>query len=377
MRSRTLALSLLLGALLGPAAAGATDSPHDGASFTGACSRCHTLHGSVGGTLTDQPDNNTVCTTCHASTVWPGNLLGLPFLSPEQATPGVGGLHHRWDASAINAARGATTPTLGNMAAHLATGSLQCSTCHDPHAANPSNATRALHVSFPVNAPQVKSGTYVTSGAGGSATLTIPVKPAAPAAQARGYRVRIASVTGTGGTFIVSHDARLTTPSWFNWSGSGWVPGSATGAGMPYTNGASVAVDDPAVTVAISAGAQVGDYWDFYVGYPFMRAAYDADELCLDCHSDRNQTHACVEGLAAGCAADGVKVFSHPVQEALNANGQGYDAAAPLDADGGSGAGGDTNPTNDLVLDGSGRVRCTTCHSVHNADSNSLTVDNR
>jgi hypothetical protein len=32
------------------------------------------------------------------------------------------------------------------------------------------------------------------------------------------------------------------------------------------------------------------------------------------------------------------------------------------------------NPTNDFVMRG-GVVGCTTCHAVHNADSNSLTVD--
>ena len=35
------------------------------------------------------------------------------------------------------------------------------------------------------------------------------------------------------------------------------------------------------------------------------------------------------------------------------------------------------NATNDYLLDGSGAVQCTTCHAVHNADSNSLTVDKR
>jgi len=35
----------------------------------------------------------------------------------------------------------------------------------------------------------------------------------------------------------------------------------------------------------------------------------------------------------------------------------------------------DGNPSNDLAFDGSGNVQCLSCHGVHYADSNTLTVD--
>ncbi len=71
---------------------------------------------------------------------------------------------------------------------------------------------------------------------------------------------------------------------------------------------------------------------------------------------------------------------SHPVGVALGANGRGYDRAAPLDGDGqaqgptGS-ADVDGNSSNDLQLDDTNLVQCLSCHGVHYADSNTLTVD--
>jgi hypothetical protein len=73
---------------------------------------------------------------------------------------------------------------------------------------------------------------------------------------------------------------------------------------------------------------------------------------------------------------------SHPVGVALDANGEGYDRIAGgvpeiLDGNGGlqGGAGADTNPSNDLQLDSGNLVQCLSCHGVHNADSNTQTVD--
>ena len=61
----------------------------------------------------------------------------------------------------------------------------------------------------------------------------------------------------------------------------------------------------------------------------------------------------------------------------LDTNAKGYDRATPLDGNGADqgAAGADSNPTNDLPLDGSGNVQCLSCHAVHYADSNTLTVD--
>jgi len=126
--------------------------------------------------------------------------------------------------------------------------------------------------------------------------------------------------------------------------------------------------------------------WDPYAsstpgtsGRHFQRTANDLNQLCEDCHYYRVQTHTTVEG-----PGDGIKVFSHPVGQALNANVKGYDRAAPLDVNGAAQSGarfavsgaGDTNDTNNLVVEGTtNKVRCLSCHSVHYTDSNGFTVD--
>jgi hypothetical protein len=71
---------------------------------------------------------------------------------------------------------------------------------------------------------------------------------------------------------------------------------------------------------------------------------------------------------------------SHPIGVTLDANGQGYDRATPLDGNGLPQNGGastdvDGNPTNDLTVDAFGFVQCLSCHGVHYVDSNTLTVD--
>jgi hypothetical protein len=81
-------------------------------------------------------------------------------------------------------------------------------------------------------------------------------------------------------------------------------------------------------------------------------------------------------GADPGYQVDGVRVFSHPVGDTLNANGLDTDRAAILDVNGSAQGSGDSNDTNNLNLEGS-VVRCTTCHAVHGADSNSQTVDVR
>ena len=115
----------------------------------------------------------------------------------------------------------------------------------------------------------------------------------------------------------------------------------------------------------------MGDRWDFYVSYPMPRMSMDNSLICENCHVQRVQTAAYVES-----GGDGVKVFSHPVGEALS---KSYDRlpSAILDANGQSQATGDGLATNNLALGTGDTVRCLTCHNPHNADSNSLTEDLR
>jgi hypothetical protein len=207
---------------------------------------------------------------------------------------------------------------------------------------------------------------------------------------ALGYRVRITEVTAGGGKFILSHDYGWNPDSWLNYSAGVWAPGVVAGPGRDYTNGVDVPVDIAGVTIKISAGALVGDYWDFYVNYPMLRLSNVSDLICSACHRQREMNHVRARGTDAAYLPNGIRKFSHPVGVALNANGFGTDRTRVLDADGtpvtdiegkvGTSVtdadDGLTNATNDLVLDG-GIVRCTTCHRVHNADSNSLSRDAR
>jgi hypothetical protein len=91
---------------------------------------------------------------------------------------------------------------------------------------------------------------------------------------------------------------------------------------------------------------------------------------------------AAVNGAGESCAPSSGILYSHP-------SGPGailarhYDRAtggvpAVRHVDGTTqGAGAGPNATAKLVFDSANQVRCTTCHAVHNADSNSISVDVR
>ncbi len=93
---------------------------------------------------------------------------------------------------------------------------------------------------------------------------------------------------------------------------------------------------------------------------PFLRLDNSADALCLDCHALRNTTSV--------RTYTGSKL-SHPVNVTLPATETFHNP--PLDIDGNPQPS-DGNTTNDLPLVG-GKVSCTTCHSVHHADSDAST----
>jgi hypothetical protein len=357
-------LGSLAALALAPAIAGAIDAPHDRSMTDGDCSPCHRLYNPTG---SGQSDYSSGCINCHANR--PGSF-GFPWLTEDQATPGKGGSHHSWSGYAANPAAGAKTPASYAIQAKLVDGRLQCVTCHDPHFGNPSNATSSRHTSVQVGVAKPATG---GTGGGGTSQMTLVTAGSVP----NGFRLRIQTAGGGGGTVIISHDFGLATPTWFNWSaGTGWYVGSITGPGRPYSDGTPVALDDPAVTVRWTSGAVPGNYWDFYVGYPFLRAPNVSDSFCTMCHQDLVMDHVRVGGKDGIYRPNGTRMFSHPVGEALNANGKNSDRLEILDANGLVQSAGDGKSTNDLRLDG-GVVRCTTCHAVHNADSNSLTDDAR
>jgi hypothetical protein len=248
------------------------------------------------------------------------------------------------------------------MLKRIVAGGIECSACHDQHATNQAFAPQSVHLSIAVGVANAE-----TNVGGGTGTMTL--LSVGSNVIARAYRVQ---VTGAG-LLAVSHDNGLT---WFRptaTNGSTWAADTTPPAGGIFASGSNFQLDDPALVVQFAGAPLVGDYWTFYAAYPFLRASNASGEMCLSCHQDRALSHAQIES-----GGDGTRLFSHPVGQTLNANTKGYDRAAPLDADGGvPGVNGDANPTNDLQLGPTGLVGCTSCHAPHNADSNSLTVDQR
>jgi hypothetical protein len=362
MRMRWLVtVAVVLSAAL-PVVASAIDAPHDSSFSDGACNRCHSLY--ISQSSAGVNNYNAGCLACHDAS---HNVsFGFPWLTEHQAKPGTDGNHHSWEGFAENAALDTHSPGSITLNKTLLDGKIQCISCHVPHDAGAALAPNSKHTSMPVGGV---TGTPRTTGTG-SANMILVSEGTAP----RAYRLKISADRTS---FVISHDFGLgTARTWVNWSTgtSAWVTGGTeTGTGRPFTVGNAVALDDAAVTVKWTALPNAGDEWDFYVSYPFLRAPGISDSLCIACHKDRAQSHARVTGEDAGYLPDGVRRFSHPIGEVFGAT----ERSAILDVNGlAQGVSGETNDTNNLVLD-AGAVRCTTCHAVHNADSNSLTTDAR
>jgi predicted CXXCH cytochrome family protein len=366
--SRIGILAVIAAVLGAPLVATAAEAPHD-ATMGYSCANCHVAHQSLGTGLTKNNSNSVLCDSCHKD--YAG--FGFSWPSSLQAQAGVAGSSHSWSALASNLGATPPDPSSANtlvkaMGGHLDTGGkLKCTTCHDTHNADGNGGT--LHISVTLGATLTKT---VTVGAG---TLALTKVPAG--ARAFGYVIKASAAN----QFKISHDNGKTY--------LGYYPTNQTwdletkpnyGTGKTFTS-AAVTLDDGLTEVTFTGTPGVGDTWQkFYVSYPFLRG--DGPTMCVTCHKDRDQTWRNVEGLdnlaGTGQAITlGQTYFSHPVKQGMNANSKNYDRATILDADGSLQGAGETNPTNDLVLNAAGNVTCMTCHHPHNADSNSLTVDPR
>jgi predicted CXXCH cytochrome family protein len=109
-------------------------------------------------------------------------------------------------------------------------------------------------------------------------------------------------------------------------------------------------------------------------GRHFQRLDNDTNYMCRNCHSDKNMT-----SVRTWTGAN----LSHPVGVAMpqdsakfhdaprEPNGS-YQTGGPRYAGNGTG---DTNSSNNLILDANRQVQCSSCHNVHYADSDPNTVD--
>jgi len=226
------------------------------------------------------------------------------------------------------------------MVSRVMGGNVVCSTCHDQHHAKAANRG-TLRVSPPERLTALGSTGTITVGG----TFT----------------------GGSGASYLIE----MTTTTRFHYSkdgGTSWIAEQNIGTTVPLDNG---------LNLTFGGGSfAVGERWRFYASYPFLRAPLDqgpnvgGDAFCRDCHRQWVMDHSSVESY------DG-SYKSHPVGQALGANGRGYDRSAPLDGNGAvqGGGGGDGVASDDLRLDAGGLVQCVTCHGVHYADSNTLTED--
>jgi predicted CXXCH cytochrome family protein len=331
-------------------------------------SQCHVPHQSPGGALNSSASNVNLCQSCHAA----GQLAAdLTIDNVDKADPGVSGVHHAFDVAAVNATLNTQLPQDAERVLRVMANNVVCSTCHDQHRAEQveggrSRVGNARIVNVTGGGGLIPGGTY--NGAEGA-----------------WYLIEIVTGGGMGAAqYAYSKD-----------NGATWFPGvcsPSTPATCPVTS-ASAALLDSGVTVAFTGTGFVdGDQWEFAAAWAYLRWASDpavaderidsgviatGDRFCRDCHRAWVMTHD--DDLVGG---GGVENWdgnpkSHPVGVGLNANGAGYDRAAPLDGNGDpqGGGGDDANPTNDLLFDAGGLVQCLTCHGVHYVDSNTQTVD--
>ncbi|BDG05280.1 cytochrome c3 family protein [Anaeromyxobacter oryzae] len=383
-RRSTAAVAVAAVALLLAAPGRALDAPHDASGSPAVtCTLCHVTHSAPGGTLLTVFGNANVCFSCHDQPNV-GMRLGFPWTAAYQAVPGAGGRSHRWDAMASSTLHGAKPPLDAEMAKRIDSGRITCSVCHDEHGRALATARGATQHVFTAGGKLAVGSTLSRSAGAGTGTLTLTSVSAPTAtrsgAQPRGYLVRIATggVAGSA-TYVVSSDNGRT------WS----APASTASPVILDTDeqGAAVTVT---FSGTFSAGPPADQWSTFTVAYPFLRVSNLDSAMCEDCHRDRVQTAACVEGSAAAttgggdsCAASTGIAYSHPSGPGVTFR-QDHDRVAggvpqPLDVNGApqGGDGADPLVTNKLVLDSANQVRCLTCHAPHNADSNSLTEDPR
>lgn len=324
----------------------AADAPHwlGALENTDCTSNCHISHHALGGGLNPQAGNTNLCVSCHNST-------NLPIDSTHLAIPGLTGSSHGFDVNPVNAEFGALAPENQAMLLRLMEGNVVCSTCHNQHSAEAAMG----------GTPRISPPNQVVDNGG---TGSVASQGIFNGSQGLWYLLEIDGAgTQTTATFRWSKD-----------NGTSWM-----GSGVSAGNGLPVTLDSGVEVVFTGVSFVLGEQWEFYGSYPFLRVALDSgdlnsvDKFCRDCHRDWVMTHGDVETW------DG-SPKSHPIGVGLDANGLAYDRAQPLDGNGVAQTAGaapdvDGNPSNDLKLDASGNVQCLSCHGVHYADSNTLSVD--
>lgn len=385
----------LCGAAIALAAAGgaalAMDPPHDGVAVSGittpvGCTSCH-VHSGPGTGYTANASQANLCNSCHANATT--GRFGWPWTSTDQAVPGAGGDHHRWDAPAASADHEAvvpdpaSNPALSTLLQGMATritgngGNLSCSVCHDEHVGNVVSSGNGGYVTDGWPSAGTLHLSPVTHVGAGSGVVTSSLAVPGSTPPQKSYTIQIVAGGAPGAaTFQASYDNGLT-----------FQPAQPTATSAVALNG------DAGVTVAFPSGSFVsGDTYAFYLSYPMLRypnqLSGHGSALCKACHPARFQSNVRARGEDPAYPANGVNLFSHPVDEVFGNNAYGADdwgngcsgvancQGRILDA-GGANQGAAMPASQVLGLDAAGAVHCMSCHYPHGADSSSLSVSSR
>jgi hypothetical protein len=122
------------------------------------------------------------------------------------------------------------------------------------------------------------------------------------------------------------------------------------------------------------------------IGGHYLRMSNSLNQLCEDCHYYRKagvytdlktydgtkKSHPLVMDLQTDVADPNLFIGTAPVESNCTDGTCPSQTGAPRYHLNGTG---DTNLTNNIILDANGKIRCMTCHGVHWADSDASTVD--
>lgn len=350
-------LLMLIGTVL------AVDRQH-GTPANGKCNDCHSLTSTNASKLKASDSN--LCLMCHVSGgeggVDPGRVgANKPFSLSDQAEVGVSGNSHGWSTF---------MPLVNNPDNAYGLRPLyRCST------GNPAHTTQTL----------------CQNGGG----IWMPMNPIIERALQKFGECRKDEGTGSILYCSTGNDAHNTKALCEEAEGT-WVKNQATcesSANITNFN----ARWKPLATCSSCHMAHTHVYnpWDpsapaTYTsggeGRKFLRMHNNANQLCEDCHYWMLPTTK-----YNNISRTNVRVYdgmpkSHPIGIGLPSNDPSY-FSTPVEPEtanwapqlGGTrghlNGGTDTNLTNNLVLDSTGKIRCMTCHGVHYTDSDTTTPD--